>query len=446
LGFDPKGDAVVVWLQNNGSHRVVEAAIRPAGAVWQAPVNVSNPSGEAFEPRIAVDSHGDAFAVWQLYNGSNEIIQGAIKPSGGTWEPPVDLSESGEDAFEPHVAVNAQGEAVAVWRRRTATGEWVLQAASRRTRGTWHKPLNISQAAIVISEPDVAVGPYGEALAVWDVLERVNGSGEYTVHDSFRSPNGAWQAPARLSKVGGLAYRSHVAFDSQGNATAVWVRTIEHEGEDFVQAATRPAGRGWLPAVNISELGQADEQQIAVDPQGDAIVVWDRYNRSARIVQAATRSMGGTWQPPVDVSETAQTTSDPYVAVDGHGNAVAVWRRDTAGPYTLQAAGYDTAGPLLENVTIPTEGTTGQSLSFTVSPLDVWSPLGPTTWKFGDGSSATGRSVTHTYSAAGSYQVRLDSEDILGNKTSSSAAITIAPPSATPPTVRRPASPYARPR
>jgi PKD repeat protein len=35
-------------------------------------------------------------------------------------------------------------------------------------------------------------------------------------------------------------------------------------------------------------------------------------------------------------------------------------------------------------------------------------------WTFGDGSSASGRDVTHTYMASGTYQVRLIVTDVLG--------------------------------
>ena len=62
-----------------------------------------------------------------------------------------------------------------------------------------------------------------------------------------------------------------------------------------------------------------------------------------------------------------------------------------------------------------------------MSPLSVWSSIRQTQWNFGDGSTASGPSVTHTYAKAGSYPVTVESEDVLGNAAKTSARITIAP-------------------
>ena len=83
----------------------------------------------------------------------------------------------------------------------------------------------------------------------------------------------------------------------------------------------------------------------------------------------------------------------------------------------------------------------------------MWSVPGETSWSFGDGVSASGTSVTHTYTVAGTYEVTLHSADMLGNVTSTSGKITIAtapPPTTTPspePTSRSstPAPPTSEP-
>ena len=53
----------------------------------------------------------------------------------------------------------------------------------------------------------------------------------------------------------------------------------------------------------------------------------------------------------------------------------------------------------------------GSTFNFTATPLSLMSY----SWDFGDGNSATGPSVTHTYGANGSYTVTLTAEDSCGN-------------------------------
>lgn len=106
---------------------------------------------------------------------------------------------------------------------------------------------------------------------------------------------------------------------------------------------------------------------------------------------------------------------------------MAVWEQTTLTTSFVQSAGYDAAGPQLRSLSVPAAGNARQPLSFSVSPLDVWSAFGGTSWGFGDGNSASGTSATHTFANVGSYQVTLTSADSLGNTTSTSATISIRP-------------------
>jgi hypothetical protein len=119
---------------------------------------------------------------------------------------------------------------------------------------------------------------------------------------------------------------------------------------------------------------------------------------------------------------------DPQVAFDEQGDAITVWDHDNGTSEVIETAGYVAAvGPRLDSLSIPTTGVVGQPATFSVSPLDVWSVLRETSWSFGDGTSATGTSVTHTYTSAGSYEVLVRSTDMFGNTTSTSGTITVAP-------------------
>ena len=102
-----------------------------------------------------------------------------------------------------------------------------------------------------------------------------------------------------------------------------------------------------------------------------------------------------------------------------------IWSRFDGANTIVQAAGYDAAGPRLASLRAPTAGTVKQPLSFSVAPLDVWSPLGGTTWSFGDGAAAEGVAVSHAYSRPGVYQVGVTSRDAVGNSTTATAKVTI---------------------
>lgn len=408
IAVDPQGDAIAVWRGSDGVAVAVQAAVRPAASgIWQSPVDLSSVGKNAVDPHIALDSHGDAVAVWKMY--SSQVIQTAFRPAGGVWQSPVDIGEGSE----MQLAVDPQGDAIAVW-----SGAGGIEAAVRPVAsGVWQTPVRISSTGQPAGLAQVTVDAQGNAVAVW---QRFDGSHSIVQSTEGTAASGAWQPPVNLSAAGHDSNAAQIAVDPRGEAVAVW------SGEG-IESATRPTpGAGWQTLVDV---GEGYEPQIALGADGGAIAVWSRWNGEYPVVESAVMPPAtDSWQTPLQLSSDGPNAWAYFadVAVDPRGNAVAVWQRAEGGWYVVQGVGYDAAGPLLSGLAIPDSGIVGQPLSFSVSPLDVWSAL-TTTWSFGDGADADGTSVAHTYSTAGTYKVVLTSADALANATSASATVTIAP-------------------
>jgi len=110
---------------------------------------------------------------------------------------------------------------------------------------------------------------------------------------------------------------------------------------------------------------------------------------------------------------------------------------DAAGNTSTTIAHYsvvaDVDGPVLADLTIPSFGAPGQQLAFSVAPRDERSGVGETTWDFGDGTHATGTSVTHAYAAPGDYTVTVTARDGEGNATTQTWQVLISAAAVTPP-------------
>src|SRR5262249_23042211 len=155
------GDAVVVWREIQET----DAAARIAGGPWGAPVQLSETGQEIHEPSVAMDAAGEAIAIWQRYSGSYFIAQAATMTPGGAWGEEVSLSEGDQNAYEPRLAIDAVGEAIAIWEHPSA-GSAVVEGATRSPGSGWGEPVRLTtnQYAEVAR---LAMSPAGLAVLVW---------------------------------------------------------------------------------------------------------------------------------------------------------------------------------------------------------------------------------------------------------------------------------------
>ncbi len=441
LAIDAEGDVTVAWESRDGGQSDIEATIRPTGSgAWTTPVQLTTGSGDSLGlPDLAVDPGGSTIAIWTR---NNEVIEAASKPAESeTWQVPVAVSGGGDLAGSPHVAMDANGDVFAVWQRYGSCDR--IESATRHgSAGVWQPPVALSgsggtECAYI---PRVAADPQGDAVVTWQ--------NDGVVEADLRPANsGVWAAPVALSAPGKQAAEPRVALDGSGEAIAVWQSVSGTE--NLIETTSRPQATGvWQAPVILStspvrEPNIGEFAEVAVDVQGDAVAAWDHSNGSNYVVEATERPAAtGVWQTPAALSAPGLNAYLPWVAVFPQGNAVAAWEVQSAN-VTVEATGYDGAGPMLDTLEIPTRAVAGKPVTFSVSPLDPWSSMGTTTWSFGDGASTSGTTVEHTYTGPGAYQVTLTSADALGNTSNSSTTITVesapplngGPPAAAPPRI-----------
>jgi hypothetical protein len=327
VAFGRGGDALIVWHRFDGTHQRIQAAHRPAGGSFGSPQTISDPGQDAFEPQLAFDRAGNTLAVWTRSDGANRRVQAAVRPTGGSFGPAQTLSEAGQPASAPQVAVDPQGHAIVIWDRSDGTNHHI-QVAMRPPGGVFGRAQTISAAEGSAFKPRVGFDSQGGAIAIW---QHSNGA-NVRVQATFRQPgSGRFDPPQTISAADISAVSPEVAIDGQGNAVAAWK---SFDGTNFrIQAAVRRAGRQFELPETISEPGGiASEPQVAIDGQGNPIVVWQRFGGTNRRIQATFRAAAQT------ISEAGQAAGVPRLAVDPQGNATAIWEFSDGTNHRIQAA------------------------------------------------------------------------------------------------------------
>jgi hypothetical protein len=195
----------------------------------------------------------------------------------------------------------------------------------------------------------------------------------------------SWSTP--VEPPAGCGSTSSGAPSLAVNATGGWVvagyaQTGTGLEAFSVEVCTSADGVNWSGPITI---GQGVAPAVAVGPDGRVIAVWQGGPSTSPNVQASVRAAGGGWSVPTIVSA---VPGHPLIAMDGAGNALAVW------------AGTTLAGAV-ESASLPVGGS--------------WSTpavLAPTAGAIGLAASSAGQVVVGWRTHAGTIQAA--SGSILG--------------------------------
>jgi hypothetical protein len=234
---------------------------------------------------------------------------------------------------------------------------------NQQLHADWSAPVTISD--MVGLNPQIAIDPAGNATAIWELQD----SGTTVVQVGDHPFLGDWSSPPgeNISLVASISARNlqnpQIAVDPAGNAVAIWVRF--DDTETITQAATRPFGGDWTTPVDLSATGgNGKTPQVRVDPAGNAVAVWDWDASSGHFIQASALPFGSSsWTPPVNLNiSLLDTNPNPHVAVDPAGNAVAVWQD------------FDGNNLRIEAATLPFGGSWSAPQQISVAGQDAFTP------------------------------------------------------------------------
>ena len=407
---------VAVWERHIDRNLIVEESDRdPTTHAWGTPTSLSTSGRDAQAPRIAVDASGSPIAVWASVNLAGWTVQAAYRPAGGTWQAPVSLEGPQAGTAAPDVVLDTTGRAVAVWASTSGSG-WRVHAASRGTDGFWSQATAISGPDATGSiAPQLALEGTNDVTAVWS---RSLGTSSVLESATRSAATGAWSPARQLFPTGPDAFAPQIAVNKRGDGVIVW--TSSDQSGLSVVASVRPAGRAWgPPTVLATATSGAVAPQVAIDARGDALAVWTHSTGGFSRVQAANRTAGsGAWSAPRTLSKAGTDALTPQVALDNEGDGAISWARYDGQTFVIQGEGYDGSGPELNKLSIPATGVVGKKLTFAVTATDVWTTVRTVRWSFGDGSAGSGRATGHVYKRPGRFAARVTATDAFGHVSS----------------------------
>ncbi|NOY73058.1 MAG: Ig-like domain-containing protein, partial [Gammaproteobacteria bacterium] len=320
--IDDFGNAIAIWSQDDlltaGSPKSIWANRYTTSFGWETAQLIESGSGTALSPQISADALGSvAIVVWRQYNGAVNNIWANRYAFGLGWESAVRITtDNTTDAFDPQVAVDSSGNAVAVWQQNSVETNIVTNLY---TFGLgWGTAVSIDGYPGPANSPQVGVDSIGNAIVVW---RQYDGSIDSIVANRYTFGFG-WGTAELIENGINSALPPQISVDSNGNAIVVWLQ------DDNVQANRYTTFTGWETAETIeTNVGTPFTPQVSVDNSGNAIAIWTQNISGQTSVLANRYTTGAGWGVAALIETNAGLAYDPQIAI-GSGNTMTVWSQD----------------------------------------------------------------------------------------------------------------------
>lgn len=326
IAMDANGNAVAVWQQNDGTFTSIYANRFAAGSGWGSAQLIENLVGDLYQPRIAMDSGGNAIAVW---SSQYDRIYANRYVAGGGWGTAQRLdSMSGGN---PDIVMDPSGSAIVVWQGSDINGSGIY-ARFFSTGSGWSAPqlIGTRNGADSVNNARIVVDGNGNAIAVWS---QSNGT-SYNLTANRYTQGIGWGTAQPIETLSREADEADIAMNASGDAVVVWRdRTLDGNGnlvDAPVYAVRYTPGSGWGTVQRLdsgTNYGYVlDVPRVAIDAQGNAIAVWHDYDGAGQRIYARRYVAGSGWGALEQLqSPTGNDAWRPDVAMDANGNAIAVW-------------------------------------------------------------------------------------------------------------------------
>ena len=321
VALSASGDGMAVWSQSNGSTTDIWARRYTVASGWGTAQLIETTSGNAMQPHVTVDAAGNAVAVWSQQSSTHyDIFANRFDAATAQWGSEVLLETTAGEAYAPRVTYLANGDAVAVWSQ--GPGNPTIQS-NRLVAGSWGSAQTISGGSGSAYQPQVvALG--NTALVAW---VQDSGGQDHIFHNRFNGTG--WGTADWLSdpaNTNGSTNAPEIASDGSGRALVVWNQS---DGADtnVYQRLYHLGSWAAIGTVDTNGAPYAVNPHVAMNTSGQAVVGWTEgvADGGHPWVRGWSPTAGWDSATQIDTALSAVRGDAPAVGIDGAGNAIAVW-------------------------------------------------------------------------------------------------------------------------
>ncbi len=214
VAFDGKGNAIAVWwewVSTSDSDFLARRYIPGSG--WESTVAIDSEASTGRSVSVALNKDGNGAAVWIQ---DNSIRANYYDPGTG-WGTAEFIETEAGGTDNPLVAIDGDGNVIAVW-RHNISGFYGIYSNRYIPGSGWGKPERIDAVDNMANYLQIAMNENGNAVAVWSQLEGT----KYHVWSNRYYPGRGWGSAVKIAADDNPSFNPSVAIDENGNVVVVW--------------------------------------------------------------------------------------------------------------------------------------------------------------------------------------------------------------------------------
>jgi hypothetical protein len=334
------------------------AQTTPAWAVesWITPVDLSATGQNADDPQIVAAPNNTLTAIWRRDDGSQYIVQTSSSTDGGaTWSSVVDLSATGQHARSPQIVAAPNNTVTAIWYRSDGSKNIIQTRSSTDGGATWSSVVDLSATGQNAYEPQIVAAPNNTLTAIW---YRYDGSNNIIQTRTSTDGGATWSSVVDLSATGQNAYNPQIAAAPNNTLTAIWYRS--NGSNDIIQSSSLAPSSSSSTSTS-SDPGVPGIFLTVAGPVGRSASQSPVYYGADRVAVTSTYLL--TVTRVSNVTPTITTLAEGTIDADGSFSSMTRLPALTPGVYNVQMVGTHVNGSTLQLTSQVTIGGVGEFTS-----------------------------------------------------------------------------------
>lgn len=249
-----------------------------AGEIWSARMESSRrsalatfPVSEGRQPTLALAEHSRGMLVWMIGPPGREHLLASTVEAGGA----VDASQHRLDASGPiqhlQVAMDRRGGAIVLWSQSGPRGwEIRVQTYDGRTKSWEEASTQLGQSDPTPTRPHLIMNRQGVAMAIWQAREE---DCEGLVV-AYNWPHERIWSDHLVRIAASNAAELTASLDSRGNALVCWIQRFPGEPAVLETSRFSEASCEWSPPYTLATAPGLFQLRMSTDSNGESMLAW----------------------------------------------------------------------------------------------------------------------------------------------------------------------------